>query len=149
MTVANFVHPTSANIRRNGNESTFRRYLATQKEKKGLNRHKHKHKLANKHKQLTAHMIHIAYDWQQAQELSSQLPAAHSTYTYTCHIEAKNALNFLHNHITKVASSHFIIHIKCHVLTLTFHNAHLRTRVLLNLQKNRHKSVLKYITYQT
>ena len=36
MTFANFVHPASAKIRRNGNESTFRRYLATQKEKKGV-----------------------------------------------------------------------------------------------------------------
>ena len=40
MTFANFGHPASANIHRNGNESTFRRYLATQKEKmhkRGLN----------------------------------------------------------------------------------------------------------------
>ena len=36
MTFANFVHPASAKIRWNGNESTFRRYLATQKKKSVL-----------------------------------------------------------------------------------------------------------------
>ena len=101
MTFANFGHPASANIRRNGNESTLRRFLTTQKEKKkGLSRHK----MTKGHSQ---HIHKIKYF------------CAHSTHMF----HSTHILCSQHTHFSHCCTHHFTPH-----LTFSRHTQHTAAR---------------------
>ena len=108
MTFANFSHPASANIRWNGNESTLRRYLATQKEKKWLLIATHMHKMCSP----TTH-THVLTGQQQCQ--CSQ----HKFFVLTAHT-CFTAHTFC-SHSTHIF--HIVVHIISH-LTSPFHGTH-------------------------
>ena len=110
MTFANFGHPASAKIRQNGNESTLRRYLATQKEKKGVLIATHAQNvlsgthtlLNNRHTLLNMYFI--------------------NHFTFLCVYNTHTLLTLLNN-----------THMLLQQLTFTFHKSHLEEHFVVIL----------------